>query len=352
MHALVAITLLTAVVAPPSYLPQSAAARTQAAHYGLPRGAEPGNSATGALPAHAARSFVAPASTSQPVILNPPSQLQQSSSGRQVLISHCLVSLIEDIQAPALEAGALTAIEVSEGQHVTAGQPIARIDDRQPALQKVAAQLELDAAVAKAQDDIEVRYAKAALDVAGADLERALAIERRNAGAVTPQEVQKLRLAKRRDELQIDRSKLELHVAKMNADVQQAAVDAADEAVARRQIVSPIDGVVVTLFHERGEWVNAGEPVAQIVRIDRLRVEGFLNASEYSPADIAEQPVIVEVSLANQEQVRFVGRVVYISPLVQAGNKYRVRAEVENQTVKGHPLLRPGMSASMTIALP
>jgi multidrug efflux pump subunit AcrA (membrane-fusion protein) len=350
MHAHIALTLLSVVAAPPAYLPQGQASQVQAAHFGLPQTADPTNGSRTAQ-TYSSRTLIAPASTSQAIM--PSSALPSpSSNGHQTQITHCLVSLIEDIQAPALEAGGLTAVEVVEGQYVTAGQLIAKVDDRQPALQKLAAKLERDAAVAKAEDDIEVRYAKAALDVAGADLERALAIERRNAGAVTPQEVQKLRLAKRRDELQIDRSKLELHVAKMNADVQQAAVDAADEAVARRHILSPIDGVVVTLFHERGEWVNAGEPVAQIVRIDRLRVEGFLNASEFSPADIAGQQVIVEVPLANQQQARFVGQVVFISPLVQAGNKYRVRAEVENRTEKGHPLLRPGMTATMTIALP
>lgn len=349
MQTLVAIALLS-VAAPPTYLQQQPSPQTRPAHFGLPRETPPTFAPPTIEPA-TNRPLIAPASSSQPLPTLPTARLP-GPGGQSVQLTHCLVSLIEDIQAPALEAGALTSVEVTEGQHVSAGQLIARIDDRQPALQKIAAQLERDAAVAKAQDDIEVRYAKAALDVAHADLERALAIERRNAGAVTPQEVQKLRLAKRRDELQIDRSKLELQVAKMNADVHQAAVDAADDALARRQIVSPIDGVVVTLFHERGEWVNAGEPVAQIVRIDRLRVEGFLNASEYSPADIADQPVTVEVPLANQQQAQFTGRVVFISPLVQAGNKYRVRAEVENRTVKGHPLLRPGMTATMTIALP
>ena len=38
------------------------------------------------------------------------------------------------------------------------------------------------------------------------------------------------------------------------------------------------------------------------------------------------------------------------SPLVTAGNKYRVRAEVVNRTEKGQWLLRPGMTAAMTIA--
>ena len=54
---------------------------------------------------------------------------------------------------------------------------------------------------------------------------------------------------------------------------------------------------------------------------------------------------------ASGRAARFNGAVVFISPLVQAGNKYRVRAEVENRTENGHPLLRPGMSATMTIPL-
>ncbi len=278
---------------------------------------------------------------------NPP--LTAVSSSQQAQIKQCLVSLVEDVQVPAREAGALATIDIVEGEFVSAGQLLATIDDRQPKLAKVAAELERDAALTKAEDDIEVRFSEAALAVAAADLQRALAIEAKSPGGVAEQEIQKLRLAKHRDELQIDRSKLEMRVAKMNADVHQASVQAADDAVARRQIVSPIDGVVVTLFHERGEWVNAGEAVLQVIRIDRLRVEGFLSASEHAPEDVAGRPVSVDVPLAGNRTARFAGQVVYISPIVQAGGKYRVRAEVANKSEHGHPILRPGMAATMTI---
>jgi multidrug resistance efflux pump len=270
---------------------------------------------------------------------------------REAQLTHCLVSLIEDVQVPAREAGALTSVTVVEGQYVTQGQLLAQIDDAQPRLDKLAAELERDAALAKAQDDIEVRYAAAAYDVAGAELERALAIERKSPGGVTQQEIQKLRLAKHRDELQIERSRLEMRVAKMNADVHQAAVRSADDAVARRQITSPLPGVVVTIFHEKGEWVAAGEPLLQVIRIDRLRVEGFLSATEIGPEEVAGRPVAVEVQLAGGRTAHFAGKVAFISPLVQAGDKYRVRAEVENRTEHGSPLLRPGMTATMTISL-
>jgi multidrug efflux pump subunit AcrA (membrane-fusion protein) len=89
--------------------------------------------------------------------------------------------------------------------------------------------------------------------------------------------------------------------------------------------------------------------VLQVIRIDRLRVEGFLNATEVSPEEVADRPVTVEVQLAGGKTARLNGKVVFISPLVQAGDKYRVRAEVENRAENGHPLLRPGMTAMMNI---
>lgn len=274
-----------------------------------------------------------------------------AQGGRQVQLTHCLVSLLEDVQVPALEPGAILSLAVQEGDLVSAGQLLAQIDDRQPKLDKLAAELQQKAAIAKAEDDIEVRFSEAAFAVATAELERALAVERRSPGGVTQQEIQKLQLAKHRDELQIERSRLETLVAQMTADVQRAAVKSADDAIARRRIVAPLDGVVVTLFHDKGEWVAAGESVVQVVRIDRLRVEGFLNATEIGPDEVAGRPVQVEVQLAGGRPGRLAGTVVYTSPLVQAGNKYRVRAEVENRAENGHAMLRPGLTATMTIQL-
>jgi multidrug efflux pump subunit AcrA (membrane-fusion protein) len=159
--------------------------------------------------------FTAPATT-QP-------RAAVAQAVRDTQLTHCLVSLIEDVQVPAREAGALVSVAVQEGAYVKQGQLLAQIDDQQPKLDKLAAELSRNAALAKAEDDVEVRYSEAAFAVATAELERALAIERRSPGGVTQQEIQKLQLAKHRDELQIERSKLERHVAKMNADVQQAA---------------------------------------------------------------------------------------------------------------------------------
>ena len=265
-------------------------------------------------------------------------------------IPDCLVYLLEDVQVPALEAGAIKVITAAEGAIVRKGDPLAVLDDREPQVKKLKAELERDAALAKASDDVEVRFAEASLAYSTAELNRLLSLERKAQNTVNAAEIEKARLARQRDELQIEKSKLDLKVAKMMASMHQAEVDSADLAVARRQIASPIDGEVVTVFHEPLEWVSAGEPVVQVVRMDRLRVEGFVSSSELNVSEIAGRNIVVEVPLARGRVERFAGKVVFVSPIVTAGGKYRVRAEVENRLENRQWLLRPGMSAVMAVA--
>jgi multidrug resistance efflux pump len=266
-------------------------------------------------------------------------------------VKYCLVSIIEEVQVPAQEAGPLVALVVQDGALVKQGQLLGQIDDRQPQLQKFAAEMERDSAIARASDDIEVKYAEAALDVADAELAQNEEINRRSPGSVPATELRRLRLTKRRAELQIDKSRLDLKVAAMTANVQEAAVKLAEENIRRRHIASPIDGMVVAVNRHQGEWVSAGEPVVRVVRMDRLRVEGFVSAADFNPGEVGGRPVTVEVELARGRRVSFNGQVVFVSPQIQAGNKYRVRAEVDNRTEQNQWLLRPGTSAEMTIHL-
>ena len=120
----------------------------------------PASASTLVLLLVAAPPFVSPVARTQPAA--------SASPGNVVQISPALVSLIEDIEVPALEAGALTSVDVAEGEFVAQGQALARIDDRQPKLDKLAAELQRDAGLAKAEDDIEVRFSEAAFAVATA----------------------------------------------------------------------------------------------------------------------------------------------------------------------------------------
>lgn len=292
--------------------------------------------------------FVEPQKMGPAMVARKPSQPVADPAG-QLVIEHCLVSADADLEVPAQEAGALAVMNVEENAVVQKGTLLAKVDDRKPLLEKLAAERERDAALAKANDDIETRFAKAALAVEEADLEKLIAAKRSLDKSVSDSELRRVQLSRHKAELQIERSRLEQKIAKYQADVHDAAVRQCDDAVNRRKILAPIDGMVVTLFRQQGEWVNAGEPVLQLVKIDVLRVEGFVSAAEFDPADIADRAVTVEIELAHEKRESFDGQITSVSPLVQAGNKYRVRAEVKNRQQAGHWLMRPGMTAKMEI---
>ncbi len=85
--------------------------------------------------------------------------------------------------------------------------------------------------------------------------------------------------------------------------------------------------------------------------MDRLRVEGFLDGARYNPADVARRPARVTFTLAGGRRVELPGQIVFVNPEVQAGNKHRVRALVQNRQEQGEWLLRPGMNVEMSIAV-
>ncbi len=151
--------------------------------------------------------------------------------------------------------------------------------------------------------------------------------------------------------LAIEQAKKQHFVDGFTTDAKQAEVELADESVRRRQINAPIDGVVQRIYAHLGEWVKPGDSVVRLMRMDRLRVEGYLDKDQYSPGEVAGRPVNVQVVLANGRKEQFKGKVVFVDPEIQGEHDYKVRAEVDNRKDNGQWLLRPGMPANMTIQL-
>ena len=279
------------------------------------------------------------------------SRSRSADSGAPVTVSGCLVSLLEEAQVPAQEAGVLVELVAREGQQVAVDDVLGRIDVAQAEIGRHVATLQLAVAEERATNDINLRYAQAAADVAKAEYEAAETINRQSPRTVPLVEVNRLRLVWRKATLQIEQSQQEMKISGLEAQVRQAELDAAKVPVARRQIRSQLDGVVVKLHRHTGEWVKPGDPVFRVVRMDRLRIEGFVNQSQCAPAEIDGQTVSGEVVLSRGRREPFTGRIVFVSPLVQAGGEYRVWAEVLNRQQDRHWLLRPGQLAEMTIQL-
>ena len=137
---------------------------------------------------------------------------------------------------------------------------------------------------------------------------------------------------------------IDFKVAGMSRFVRLAEYNAAEEVLGRCGIEAPVDGVVTKVYRHAGEWVKPGDPVFRLVRIDRLRAEGFLEA-KYATKDLTGAPVRLVVEQGGR-QAEFPGKIVFVSPEIDPVNgQARVWAEIENEEMR----LRAGMRGTLLI---
>jgi multidrug efflux pump subunit AcrA (membrane-fusion protein) len=287
----------------------------------------------------------------RPVMTTTATEAIYDAKRRTLTVRRCLVQALEDIEIPATQPGRLVEVNVKPGVEVTTDKVMAKLDDSQAKLNLKAAQQELDAALKQSTDDVDVRFAQAALEVAKAELKQANDVNLRNPGNSPLAEIRRLQLAVTKAELAVDKAKLEQQVAELNAQTKQAAVDSAKDNLARCEVKALAGGDVITLFRKQGEWINEGEPLARVIRLDELHVLGQVSGKDWDPADLDGRAVTVEVEMARGRVVPLEGQVTYVAPMLQAGSLYRIQATVKNQMDRGHWVMRPGGEAKMIIRL-
>ena len=163
---------------------------------------------------------------------------------KEVTLSHCLVSLINEAQVPAQEAGVLKTLDAVEGTQVKEGQILGQIDIAQVEIQKKGAVADELAAQEKATNDVDVRFAVASAEVAKAEYDKAMEANSKVHGSISAAEINRLKLTWRKGELQIEQSQVDHKVAKFTADSKAAEAENADNNIERRQIRAPLSGIV------------------------------------------------------------------------------------------------------------
>ncbi|MBX3444486.1 MAG: HlyD family efflux transporter periplasmic adaptor subunit [Planctomyces sp.] len=333
----------------------------------------------------------------------------------EIAIDGAVLSLIEHADVPAEVAGRIAEWQVREGEIVVAGQPVARIEDREVRLELRRSELEFAGARALAEDDsrievarkgadrqqqmlaelqvdlevatreseneIPIHAAEKAREVARNQHQRAVRSRETFKNSVSDAEVDGLLFAFERAMLEHEQAVFELSLrktklaareaalatqrlavdealagirqaealqslARSQSDLKQHDVDIARAAVERRTVASPIDGVVIERSRQTGEWVEPGDKVLRVIRLNRLRAEGFLPLAHVDVA-LSGGAAVVEARLPDGSQVARPGRITFVSPEADPINQQvRIWVEFENAA----PQLSPGMRARIRIA--
>ena len=271
---------------------------------------------------------------------------ERAAADTPLRIDSVLVTVIEQVEVPAREVGQLTNLRVREGMTIERGALLAQIEDSEARLLLKQAQLEYETAQLKAENDVDLRFARKSHEVANAELQRAKDSIQKYPKSISKTELDRLQLTAEKAELEIEQATEEAKTAQLEAKLKQNAEEIAALAVEKRKVVSPIDGMVVQIMTRTGEWVRPGETVMRLLKLDRLRAEGLINASLLQERDLKDRPVVLVVNPGTKQEQKFQGIISFVSPEINAvNNQTRVWADIENPDLK----LKPGMRASLII---
>jgi len=206
----------------------------------------------------------------------------------------------EDLTVLSKIHGTVIKVEVSEGNTVTKGQVIARIDP----------------------DDfrIAVDSARATFELATANYKRLTRLFEK--GVIPKADIENL-------EAQVKTSK--------------AALENAELMLSRCTIKAPISGVIRRLDAKEGLLLSVSDPVAEILQVDR--VKGVVGIPE---SDVALVRNIKEVNLTIQalDNKEVVGRHHFLASSLEVGARvYRLELAIDNKD----NLIMPGMFFRATL---
>ena len=275
-----------------------------------------------------------------------------AGNSNMIKIENAIVVAKGDRAVPATDAGLISELLISEGAYVQPGQLLARQDDKDLRAQYRARALELDLAIMQADSDVEERAAVETARTAEIEHEESLEINREEPGAVPATQVRRQELQANRAKLQAEVAREERKVAIMQTHVRAAEVEVTRIAIERRKITAPMGGVVVQIVRREGEWLQPGEMLLRIQRMDVLRVEGLMSANEASPYEVEGRPVKVFVK-SPRGDVETTGTIVFANPTFSGPNlNFRVVAEVNNvphASLQNVWKINPGMPATILL---
>jgi len=245
-------------------------------------------------------------------------------------------------------------ISVERGQHVTAGQVVARMDDRDAQNQL----REAEAAEAQIRERLglvngttfdalktpEVQQARATMDRAETDYKRF--VQLLDEGAVSRAEHDLRRADYLASKAQYETTVNQTRQLYQSLLAQKIRVAIARKAVEDTTIRAPFSGVIAEKAVNVGRYTKKGDRVATIVRIDPLRIELAIPEGAVAAVRKGQR---VSFAVQSYPDRKFEGTIAYVGPAVRAESRALV---VEAIVPNPKALLQPGLFATAHIELP
>lgn len=230
-----------------------------------------------------------------------------------------------EIIVSAQTAGEVVAIGVAEGERVEAGDLLLEIDATDLELQARQLEHRLDAARLKLDllqegarsEDIRqarahVREAEEVFALAEKTYQRTQSLY--DAGSTSTSEMDRaetnyrqtaarLELAQAQLDLVLDASRpQEVRIGEANVAEIEAAIEQVHTRIRRASVVAPIDGTVITVVRDFGEYVGPGTPLLQIADLQTVHLTVYVPEPRLREVQIGQEAIITVDGSAEEFQ--------------------------------------------------
>jgi RND family efflux transporter MFP subunit len=220
---------------------------------------------------------------------------------------------LQQVEVAAPEAGLIESIRVREGDAVDRGQTLAQLDVR-------VLEASLALARAKAQSTAQVDAAAAEYQLRKDRLDAIEQLQRE--GHANTEELQRARRDAAVAESKLKAAKEDVALSALEARQIEAQID-------RRIIRSPVDGVVIRLTRQQGEFLSPADPVlATIANLDTLRVKFHVPTRQAKQYAVGQT---VDIFFPDDERLA-PARIDFVSPVTNADSgTVRVDVVIDNK---------------------
>jgi macrolide-specific efflux system membrane fusion protein len=273
------------------------------------------------------------------------------SESQPLVLDAVVLRPLQVAEVPAQQTGLLQRFAIREGEQVEAGQLLASLDDRAAQHDLRQAELEHELATLRVANEVHLRYAEKALEVARAELARSNESIEQFAKSISKSQLDVERLTVEKLLLEMEQARQKLELERIGQKLKDNALAAARLRLEQHQLRAPFAGMVALVRGQVGEWVEVGSPVLRLVAVERLRAEGFLSIDRLWKSDQAHQPLVgrpvkMLVTRPDAQTIECHGTLRFVSPEMDpVTRQVRIWAEIENDQQQ----LRPGQRGRLEI---
>ncbi len=249
-----------------------------------------------------------------------------------------------EVTVSAQSTGVILSFDVEEGNKVSAGVQVGTIDTVQLYLKKL--QLERQrASVINNRPDINKQTAALKEQIAQTKTEKQRIENLLKDGAATQKQLDDINAT-----LKVLSGQLEAQISTLgksagaideNSSALELQIAQTEDLLSKCRITSPITGIVVAKYCQKGELANVARPLMRVAQMDKMYLRAYFTSEQLSKLKIG-QSVGVVADFGAEEQIEYKGKITWIASdseftpkTIQTKNSranlvYAVKIAVEN----------------------